>query len=411
MAGTTLAHVVADENSRNVALTKLTHKLRARRPQSPEHVVLSFGPDDDDPERIERSVILPPNFPYIELRTLGEMLEAEDVFVPGYRPPPVGLCHPDAFIFGAMFEKIQTILLPDRNIVSRMAKIAAGTPMDQTLRKIAAIKVFCHFLDIQIEPAIAFHELAHTQGNDVANRELARFRDADNADPHPWLDLAFGDLDTLDPLEPQRLQEFHDLAFPLRRWRRNYIAALKIAELELSGRPNLDRLSELLSWMRDDFMIAGPAALLACIYFAPQSPPRKGLFKQLRSPNRLRAIEGVRNAAWDLTHLSEMITKVNETNGSPIRLFFASFDEGLRKLAGLLFTVAADDFTEERLVEALVQFWSRAHAERIAQSLVELLAEINDENRKQRQANSPPLTINRMIQQGEQFLMSASGLS
>jgi hypothetical protein len=43
--------------------------------------------------------------------------------------------------------------------------------------------------------------------------------------------------------------------------------------------------------------------------------------------------------------------------------------------------------------------------------LVELLAEINDDNRKQRQASSPPLTIKRMIQQGEQFLLSASGLS
>lgn len=384
--------------------------VRPRRPQSPERVALSFGPDDDDPERIERSVILPPNFPYMELRAIGEMLEAEGVFVPGYRPPPVGLCHPDAFIFEAQFEEIQTILVPDRNIASRMAKIGAGAPMDATLRQIAAIKAFCHFLDIQIEPAVAFHELAQTQGNNAANLELARFRDADNADPYPWLDLAFGDRDALDPLEPQRLLESYDLAFPLRRWRRNYIAALKIAELDLSGRPNLDRMLELLSWMRDDFMIAGPAALLACIYFAPNSPPRKGLFKQLRSPNRLRAIEGVRNAAWDLTHLSEMIRKVNGANGGPIRLLFASFDKGLRNLAGLLFTFSGDEISEGLLVDKLVPCWSRAHAELIAKSLLELLADIDDEGRKQRQAISP-LSIDEMIRQGEQFLLSAPRIS
>lgn len=381
--------------------------VRPRRPQNSERVALSFGPDEDDPERIERTVILPPNFPYMELRALGAMLEAEGVFVPGYRAPPVGLCHPDAFIFEAQFEDIQTILLPDRNIASRMARIVAGAPVDAMLRKIAAIKAFCHFLDIQIEPSIAFHELAHTQGNDAANLELARFRDADNADPYPWLDLAFGNLDALDPLEPQRSQERHDLAFPLRRWRRNYIAALKIAELELSGRPNLDRMLELLSWMRDDFIIAGPAALVACIYFAPNSPPRKGLFKQLRSPNRQRAIDGVRNAAWDLTHMSEMIRKVNEVNGSPIRLLFASFDEGLRNLAGLLFTVSTEEFSEGLLVEALVPWWSQAHAERIAKSLVELLAELDDESRKQRQANSL-VSIDEMIRQGEELLLSAS---
>lgn len=276
--------------------------------------------------------------------------------------------------------------------------------MDATLRKVAAIKAFCHFLDIQIEPAVAFHELAQKQGNNAANVELARFRDADNADPHPWLDLAFGDLDALDLLISQRSPESRDLAFPLRRWRRNYIAALKIAELELSGRSNLDRMLELLSWMRDEFLIAGPAALLASIYFAPNSPPRKGLFKQLRSPNRLRAIDGVRNAAWDLTHVSEMIRKVNEANGSSVHLLFASFDEGLRKLAGLLFTITADTLPHGPLAEALVPYWSVAHAERIAMSLVELLADINDESRKQRQANSP-ISIDEMICQGEQILL------
>lgn len=384
--------------------------VRARRPQSPDRVALSFGPDDDDPERMERTVILSPNFPYMELRALGEVLDAERVFVPGYRPPPVGLCHPDAFIFEAQFEKVQTILLPDRNIASRMAKIVAGAPMDAMLRKIAAIKAFCHFLDILIEPAIAFHELAHTQGNDAANLELARFRDADNADPYPWLDLAFGDLDALEPLQAPRLPESHDLAFPLRRWRRNYIAALKIAELELSARPNLDRMLELLTWMRNDFLIAGPAALLACIYFAPNSPPRKGLFKQLHSSNRLRAIDGVRNAAWDLTHLSEMIREVNEGNGGSTRLIFASFDEGLRSLAALLFTFSADDFSEQILMDALVSYWSPAQAEQIAKALVVLLAHIHDEDRQQRRENSP-LPIDEMIQQGEQFVLSASGIS
>lgn len=382
----------------------------SRHPQSRERIALSFGPDDDDPERIERTVILMPDFPYMELRALGEMLEAEGVFVPGYQPPSVGLCHPDAFIFEAQFENIQTILLPDRNIASRMAKIVAGAPMDETLRKIAAIKAFCHFLDIQIEPSIAFHELAQLQGNDVANLELVRFRDADNADPYPWLDLAFGDLNALDPMEPQHSPEAHDLAFPLRRWRRNYIAALKIAELELSGQPNLDRMLALLSWMRDDFIIAGPAALLASIYFAPNSPPRKRLFKQLFSPNRLRAVDGVRNTAWDLTHLSEMIGKVNEANDSHIRLLFASFDKGLRTLAGLLFHVSAEELSEALLVDAFVPWWSRAQAEQIAKSLIKLLADLNDNSRKQRQANSP-VSIDEMIQRGEQRVLSAPGIS
>ena len=49
--------------------------VRTRRPRSPERVALTFGPDDDDPEHIERTVFLPTDFPYMELRALGEMLE------------------------------------------------------------------------------------------------------------------------------------------------------------------------------------------------------------------------------------------------------------------------------------------------------------------------------------------------
>ena len=95
-------------------------------------------------------------------------------------------------------------------------------------------------------------------------------------------------------------------------------------------------------------------------------------------------------------------------NGRPIRLLFASFDEGLRNLVGLLFTVSAEEFCAELLVEALVPYWSQSHAERIAKSLVELLADLDEESRKQRQANSP-LSIDEMIRQGEQLLLSALG--
>lgn len=384
--------------------------MKIRRPQSPEQIVLRFGPDEDDPEHIERTIILPPNFPLMELRDIGDMLDADGVFVPGYLPPPVGLCHPDAFIFEKQFKKIQTVLLPDRNITSRMAQIAAGMPLDATLQKVAAIKAFCHFLDIEIEPSISFHELAQNQGNDAANAELARFRAADNDDPYPWLALAFGELDALNPLAIQQLKEPYDLALPLQRWRRNYIAALKIAELELTTHSNIERMLKLLTWMRDDFLIAGPAALLGCIYFAPQSSPRKRLFKQLRSLNRQNAIKGVRNAAWDLTHLSDLTKRVNEVNDGPIRLLFASFDEGLRNLAKLLIAITPEQSIAKSLGVALCPYWGENNAERIAKLFAELLADMDDIGRKQRQANSP-LSIDEMILRGEETLMSLPGVS
>ena len=103
-------------------------------PMSPEQIVLSFGPDEDDTEKTERTILLPQGFPYFELKTLGEVLEKNDVFVPGYIPPPVGLYILDGFIYENQFRGIDTLLLPDRNIVSRMAKIASGAPMESMLQ-------------------------------------------------------------------------------------------------------------------------------------------------------------------------------------------------------------------------------------------------------------------------------------
>lgn len=61
-------------------------------------------------------------------------------------------------------------------------------------------------------------------------------------------------------------------------------------------------------------------------------------------------------------------------------------------------------------MDALVPYWSPAQAEQIAKALVALLAHIYDEDRQQRRENSP-LSIDEMIQQGEQFVLSVSGIS
>ena len=377
-------------------------------PMSPEQIVLSFGPDEDDTEKTERTILLPQGFPYFELKTLGEVLEKNDVFVPGYIPPSVGLYIPDGFIYENQFRGIDTLLLPDRDIVSRMAKIASGAPMESMLQKAAAVKAFCHYLDIQIEPSLAFHEQAQSEGNVKANEELAWFRSADNAEPAPWVELALGTSKSLKAALHPYLTKSYDFTFPLKRWRRNYIAALKIAEIELIGGPNLDRMLKLIHWMKSDFIVAGPAALMGCIYYAPNSPPKAGLFKSLRSSDRNKAIKGIRNATWDLTHLSDFIRRVNEAESGTTRFLFASFDEGLRNLAKLLLICFTNTLNHERIADAISAWWPRKHAIHIAEALIDLLVCIDDKKRKYRQSTSP-ITIGDMITRGEMSVISFTG--
>lgn len=65
--------------------------VRSRRLQTPERVVLIFVFDDDDGKRLERTIALTPNFPYLELRATGNMLGAEGFFVPVYGLPSARL--------------------------------------------------------------------------------------------------------------------------------------------------------------------------------------------------------------------------------------------------------------------------------------------------------------------------------
>lgn len=131
----------------------------------------------------------------------------------------------------------------------------------------------------------------------------------------------------------------------------------------------------LLDWMHDDFIIAGPAAMLACIYFAPNSPPRAGLLKRLNSPDRQRALDGVKNAAWDITHLSDFIKKVNEADGNGTRYLLASSDKALHIMAKFLFAFSANGIHLGPMADGLSAWWPVDQAISIAERLARLIEE------------------------------------
>lgn len=307
-------------------------------------------------------VQLQPDFPLADLQQIASMLERADVLVPGYIPPDVGMYHLMGHFYGSMVDKVSLVMLPDRNIVSRLAKATTGCEADDQQRLAAAVLAFAQCLDIQLEPSIAYHELGPVQGNAAAYGELARFRLADKSHPSAWIDLALGRSDSIPSLDdPVVIADNRDLTRPLHRWRCNYIAALKIGELELLAMSPLERTLKLFEWMHDDFILAGPAAIFACHYFAP-SFPRERLLKGLRSEHRERALVGAANAAWDITHLSEFARHANNAHGSNTHYLFASLDEGLRRIARTLFTATVEDPAPDRLTATLAAWWPNDQA-------------------------------------------------
>ncbi|SFS11709.1 hypothetical protein SAMN05216570_2557 [Dyella sp. OK004] len=342
---------------------------------------------------------MPPDFPVDDLYAVAEILFDADIFIPGYIPPEVGLYEPKGFLYSHHAERLETILLPDRNVASRLAQVIRGKSVsqDHQRRQAAAIMAFAQCLDIQIEPSIAFHELAHVQGNDAAHEELAWFRAADHPRPLDWLNVALSRADRMNIQAPPPSVVSRNLARPLHRWKRNYIHALKIGEIELTPMSKLDQVLTFFKWMYEGFMLGGPAALLAAIYFAPNSAPRGGLFKSLRSPDRERAIGGIRNAAWDLTHLSDFTRHVQDQSK---RYLFASFDVGARHVAGLLFETGQDPKNPETVVTGLRRWWPEKDARLIAQMLFDYFSRGRPPEWYADQAANPG-RIDELVSEGE----------
>lgn len=310
---------------------------------------------------------LDPAFPLADVEAIADRLVATSALVPGYLPPEAGLLSVAAFKFAQTFDGTRTILLPDRNLISRMARIARdGAPptIDAPTRIAIDLMAFAQAVDLDIEPSIAFHELAHRDGNAVAQDELAWFRAADHGQAQAWIDIAQGRADRLPIAKPAK-RESKDLAFPLHRWKRNYIVALKTAELELSEMAPVDRAKVLLDWMADDFFLAGPAAIFATMYFSPFASKRR-LFKQLRSGDRERAIAGIRNAAWDITYLSHFVAQRKRSNEENIFFLLATADRGLASIAPILMIDADEKDYADLLATSLSGWWPPHDASTIA---------------------------------------------
>ncbi|WP_186197577.1 hypothetical protein [Burkholderia gladioli] len=318
---------------------------------------------------MEALIKMPENFPMQGVMDIGDHLQRIDVLVADYPDPNSEVYFAGQYLVAARLHETQTILLPDRNVVSRMAQAAKGLPLDEHGRNAAAILAFAQCLNIQIEPSIAFHEVAFNEGNPAALDELGWFKVADNGNPHEWVAAGLGQVSEIPSVGTPPAVEPLDLAKPLGRWRRNYVVAMKIGELELDGTLSaIEKVTALMQWMRDDFILAGPAAILACLYFAPNSPPRKRLLKGLRSNDRHEALAGAKNAAWDMTYLSDFARRINESGDSrQTRYVFATFDKRLRDLARFVIGEREEMGADESLALSFERWWTARDAQRIAE--------------------------------------------
>lgn len=313
---------------------------------------------------------LDPRFPAGDVQEIGHRLMASGAIVPGYIPALVGVFDIRA-VYSSEMEGYSTTVLPDRNIASRMARVAReGTPSGDPVTQVAIeLMAYAQAMNIDIDPGLAFHELAHRKGNEVAWDELRWFRAADEGNALAWIDLALGRRNNLSLVQPED-RERPDLAAPIERWRRNYVVTMKIAELAQADLKPVERVIALLDWMIDDFILAGPAFTYAARYFATHNVRGK-MIKSLLSPEREKAILGLKNAAWDITYLSEFV-KVSQRGGEiGKRYILATCDKALGEVGSLLTLGREREDDNPSIEDGLRAYWSSRDARRITERFFE----------------------------------------
>lgn len=305
------------------------------------------------------SVHFPDDFPLDEIQRFGEQLIAESTVVPGFIAPDFGALHPLAVRYMQNIEDRPVTVIADLNVISAITSLSGETQklaIDEFDRSIGMLMAVCQFNDIQIDPSIAIHELAHSMGHDRALKTLGQFMAANNASPWEWLELARGNecrisTDACSAEDPGPLDR------QLTRYRRNYLLALKIASLELEVKLKpIERILTFLDWMNKNMYFAGPAALLAAMYMSPNAR-KSGLLSQLRSADRAKALAGVRNQVWDITHLGEFTRRIREV-GDDSRLLFATKD---KKLAAFALLVSINPDAED-IAREFSKWWSPTDA-------------------------------------------------
>jgi hypothetical protein len=234
--------------------------------------------------------------------------------------------------------KTETFALFDRNILGDVLSLVAPAAGGQEIgcsergRIGAAVMCFLQSCNATIEPSISLYENPAR-----ALEELSLFRRADNVKASIYAQVALGALGALPcrdlPPPPTNLPKA-DFFRPITYRKKLRIAALKIADLDLSGGSPVEKMEAYLQWTFSNYISIPPAILLAATHFTPRRT--RPLLRNLRAADRNKALEGINNAVWDLQVLLHWMKSTKQQAEQKRLWILCSRDLALKRIARAL---------------------------------------------------------------------------
>jgi hypothetical protein len=292
-----------------------------------------------DDDQLSYHSPLPPG----DVEALQNLLRESNCFVPSF----VGAdaYSVETYIVEYAKKQTETTFLFDRNLYSQVVALAKGSRATEKARFAAAVMAFASCASTQIEPNLALYEGSASGARRAWKRDLEIFHRADNIHPANWAALALGTAEQFDRRIPgKRLRAEPAKSFnptgKLRFYGFVYPIVLKMAMISRMGGGSDKKMIELLNWMYYCWHFSAPATLLA-IQALSHDPP-KGVFKNIGSTDRKRALAGIKNAAWDLVYITEWFERIKNQAQANQLTVLCSRDRVLLKGAELMRSAVFD---------------------------------------------------------------------
>ncbi|MDU9050273.1 MAG: hypothetical protein Q3M30_15620 [Candidatus Electrothrix sp. Rat3] len=309
------------------------------------------------------TLILLKNLPITidELLGLAKMMRSHDILTASFDMEQEDPYVPETYRLQKAVHDTKTILVADRNLMTRWVNLVKSCRITEKHRVAAATLAFCQCSGILIDPAIALYELAATSGNEKAIAEENIFRLVDNTNPRVLTDIALGYHEGSPSFLTEQGHNFKkkqiDFCVSLQDWQRIYVVVLKIAALSLRGGKSHKVVIDLFDWMYSDYLFLATATMLGLCYFSPNSP-KKGLLKQLRSNDRELALAGIRNATWDMTLIHKWLQMARRQPENNTLNLLGSFDKKMHAIVrNILVFPNSDEASEAKWHDILLEFW------------------------------------------------------
>jgi hypothetical protein len=293
-----------------------------------------------DDDQLIYDTPLPPE----DIAALQDVLRESNCFVPSFvGADPYSV---ETYIVQYAQHRTETTFMFDRNLYSQVVALAKGNRAMEKARCAAAIMAFASCANAQIEPNLAIYEGSASSARQTWKRDLGVFHRADDIHPANWAALALGYAERFDrPIPGKRLRSDADKKFDptakLRFYGFVYPIALKMATISIAGGRPEKKMIELLDWMFHCWHFSASATLLATQ--ALSHDPAKGIFKNIGSEDRKKALAGVRNAAWDLVYITAWYDRIKTQAKAAKLTVLCSRDRVLLKVAELMRSAILDE--------------------------------------------------------------------